>query len=218
VSESDRSQQSSVSAGRDRFDGGSIVSAAALFVLVLCAAILSGAGTGEEGTRVAVRATARTSMLFFCLAYVAGAVRSLWPGRFADWLVRNQRYLGFALGVSHAAHALFLWRLFAFGYEPFDLAGAAGGLVGYAFLAAMLATSNAPARQWLGARRWKRLHTVGMHYLWIAFTSTMAGAWASTPDGFHVFFTLLGVVALFIRLAGAVREHRSGLPASAPGL
>ena len=98
--------------------------------------------------RVGVRATARTSMLLFSGIYVASALERLRPSLLAHWLARNQRYLAFALGVSHAAHALFLWRLFARDDVPFDAAGAAGGLVGYAFLSALLATSNAPARKY----------------------------------------------------------------------
>lgn len=201
-------------AERDRFEGWSVVSATALFVAVLSLVILGSLGTGEEGTRCAVRATARTSMLLFSGLYVASALRRLRPSGVADWLVRNQRFLAFALGVSHAAHALFLWRLFTAGYETFDPAGAAGGLIGYGFLVLLLATSNDAARAALGARAWSLLHRVGLHYLWGAFTVTMVGSFVARPGAVPAFFVALGLASLGLRIAGAVSARRGKASAS----
>jgi sulfoxide reductase heme-binding subunit YedZ len=205
-----------VSARRDGFGGWPLVGAAALFVVALCAAVLLSLGAGEEGTRAAVRATGRTSLLFFCAAYVAGALRRLWRSPASAWLVRNQRTLLFSLGVSHAAHAVFLVRLFS-RYRHFELVGAAGGLMGYAVLVALLATSNRAGREWLGERRWGRLHTVGMHYLWFAFTYTVAMSALKAPGFLKLAFVLAGVAALAIRVAGALEDRRSGASAAAAG-
>ena len=130
--------------------------------------------------------------------------------------MRNRPYLGFSLGVSHAAHAVFLVLLFTH-YESFHLAGAVGGLLGYAFLAAMLATSNSWGRRSLGVRNWKRLHTVGIHYLWIAFTYTMLMSLIAAPSFPKGVFAGLGFGALGLRIAGSLAARRAGAapPASA---
>ena len=154
-------------------------------------------------------------MVFFIGAYVASALRRLWPSPVSDWLVRNQRYLGFSLGVSHAAHAVFLVRLFS-RWEPFDPAGAVAGLTGYVLLALMLATSNEPGLEMLGERGWRRLHVVGMHYLWVAFTYTMAASLAGDPSFQKAVFTLIGFAALGVRVAGARKARRAGVLAPAP--
>lgn len=205
-----------MSDSRQALGGWRLVGAAALLVVALCAALLFALGAGEEGTRAAVRATARTSMLFFGAAYVASALRRLWDSPVSEWLVRNQRYLLFSLGVSHAAHAVFLVRLFS-RYQAFDPAGAVGGLLGYALLVAMLATSNRAGQEWLGERGWRRLHGVGMHYLWFAFTYTMAMSAFAAPSFQKAVFVLVGVAALGIRVAGALEARRGRVSAPAAG-
>jgi sulfoxide reductase heme-binding subunit YedZ len=49
-----------------------------------------------------------------------------------------------------------------------------GGNLGYFFIIAMTATSLPSTAAWLGHRAWQILHTVGMYYLWLAFTYTFS--------------------------------------------
>jgi len=196
----------------DTFGGWSLVRAAGFFVAVLSVGIFWTYGSGEEGVRAAVRGTARASMVFLCAAYVASATRSLWPSPQSAWLVRNRPYLGFSLGVSHAAHAAFLVVLFSH-YEAFQLPAALGGLIGYLILIGMLATSNAWSRRTLGPRGWKRLHTLGIHVLWFLFTYTMVMSFVSAPTFPKAVFVALGFGALALRIAGSRAERRSVLAA-----
>lgn len=195
----------------DGFGGWSLVRAAGFFVAVLSVGIFWTYGSGEEGVRAAVRGTGRTSMVFLCAAYVASATRTLWPSPQSAWLVRNRPYLGFSLGVSHAAHAGFLVVLFT-SYATFHLLASVSALTGYVFLIAMLATSNAWGRRTLGPRGWKRLHTLGIHVLWFIFTYTVVTSLVAAPTFAKGVFVALGLGALALRIAGS-RAAARGQPA-----
>src|SRR5437867_6975059 len=80
--------------------GWPIVGWAALVVVAIVAAILITLGTGEAGLRAAIRATARTSVVLFCVAFSASALRRLWPGTASAWLLANRRQLGVSFAVS----------------------------------------------------------------------------------------------------------------------
>jgi hypothetical protein len=59
-----------------------------------------------DGVRMVIRFTARTSLLFFCLAFIAAALARLWPNAWTRWQCRNRRYLGVTFAASHAIHAV----------------------------------------------------------------------------------------------------------------
>ena len=133
---------------------------------------------GEEGVRMVIRATARTSLLLFALAFSASALRRLWPGDFSTWLLRNRRYLGVSFAASHAIH---LAAIVAFArIDPSEfgeispLANRIVAGLAYVFIFAMAATSFDRMVAWLGARRWKLLHAVGAHYVWLIFLLSFA--------------------------------------------
>src|SRR5260221_7186633 len=98
-----------------------------------------------EGMRAVIRATARTSLLFFCLAFSAAALARLWPNGWTRWQRRNRRYLGVTFAASHGLHAIAI-VLFA-AMAPADFAAATSaasyifGSIGYAFIILMTATS-----------------------------------------------------------------------------
>ena len=69
----------------------------ALLALTLAALSIWIAGMRQfevDGVRMVIRFTARTSLLFFCLAFSAAALARLWPNGWTRWLRRNRRYLG----------------------------------------------------------------------------------------------------------------------------
>ncbi len=151
-------------------DGWPIVGWSALAIAGMTAAILALAGPGEEGIRMVVRATARTSVVLFGLAFAASSLRRVWPSALTRWLLANRRYLGVSFATSHAAHLLALFALADWSLATFaakgDWAGLVLGGLGYLFVAAMAATSFDRTAAWLGPRRWQRLHTIGGWYLW----------------------------------------------------
>ncbi len=142
----------------------------ALMVLALVAQF----GAAEPGIRVVIRATARTSFALFMLAFAASSLRRAWPTDATAWLIENRRYLGVSFAVSHVVHllailALYDWSLRRLAVKTGAAALLLGGL-GYVFVLAMAATSFDRTAAWLGPRRWRRLHTAGMYYLWTIFT------------------------------------------------
>jgi hypothetical protein len=97
---------------RITFQGWQIVGWSALAIAIAVGSIFAVHGIDEAGVRVAIRATARTSCILFLCAFVASSLRRYWPSKPSGWLVKNRRYLGVSLAVSHGFHALGL-RLFA---------------------------------------------------------------------------------------------------------
>jgi DMSO/TMAO reductase YedYZ heme-binding membrane subunit len=193
--------------------GWSIVGWSALMVGGMCAALLAVAGTGEEGLRVVIRATARTSVGLFTLAFVASALSRAWPTAASHWLAANRRYLGVSFAVSHLAHLCAILTLVGWSIRTFvNTAGvvtAVAGGIGYLVVAAMAATSFDRTAAWLGPRRWRRLHTTGVYYLWGVFLATFAPRVLTAP-GVYAPITLGLLTALGLRLCvrtGAARDH-----------
>ena len=188
--------------------GWSIVGWSALAIGVMCAGLLAAAGTGEEGVRVVIRATARTSVGLFVLAFVAAPLARAWPTAASRWLIANRRYVGVSFAVSHLAHLLALltlvgWSIRSFFTTAGVATGVAGG-IGYLFVAAMAATSFDRTAAWLGPRRWRHLHTTGVYYLWFVFFATFAPRAFAAP-AFYATITLVLLAALGLRLGVRVR-------------
>lgn len=193
--------------------GWPIVGWAALGILTMIAAILLTAGADEPGIRMVVRATARTSVVLFSVAFVASSVRRLWPTPATAWMLANRRYLGVSFGVSHLAHLLALlalagWSLRTFVEKAPPPTLVLGG-IGYLFLTAMVATSFDRTAAWLGPRRWRQLHTTGMYFLWTIFVLTFGPQVARAP--IYVPFVAALVAALALRLAGPRLARRRAL-------
>jgi sulfoxide reductase heme-binding subunit YedZ len=126
-----------------------------------------------EGVRMVIRFTARTSLLFFCLAFSAAALARLWPNSFTRWQRRNRRQLGVTFAASHALHAA---AILAFAkMDPAGFAAATSlasyvfGGIGYALILAMTVTSFDITAAALGPRGWRTLHLVGGYYLLLQF-------------------------------------------------
>ena len=161
-----------------------------------------------ELIHLALRVTARISLAFFLAAYSASSLRALLPTPATRWLVVNRRSLGLAFAASHTIHLAWIVALVSLTTEePPLLTWLVGGL-GYVFLYAMAATSSDAAVAWLGPARWRRLHTVGIHYLWFVFTATTLPDSPREPSAAIEAFLLLGALALRI-------ASRRGAPVAA---
>ena len=126
-----------------------------------------------DGVRMVIRFTARTSLLFFCLAFSAAALAQLRPNTWTRWQCRNRRYLGVTFAASHGLHAL---AIVAFAQmDPAAFAGATSaasyvfGGIGYAFIIAMIATSFDRSAAAIGPRAFRALHLTGGYYLLLQF-------------------------------------------------
>jgi hypothetical protein len=173
-------------------------------------------GWDVEGVRLVIRATARTSLVLFLLAFTASALAQLVPTAATRWQRRNRRYLGVSFAVSHFIHlaaiialavadqALF-WKLT--NLTTIALAGTA-----YLFIVAMAATSFDRTAAWLGPRNWRVLHLVGAWYIWISFAVAVG---KRVPlDRFYWPFAALLLAAAVVRLLAMAQRGRK---LSAPG-
>jgi methionine sulfoxide reductase heme-binding subunit len=167
-----------------------------------------------DGVRMVIRFTARTSLLFFCLAFSAAALARLWPNAWTRWQRRNRRHLGVTFAASHAIHAVAI-VCFAV-MDPASYAAATSiasyifGGIGYAFIVAMTATSFDRTAHAIGARGWRLLHVTGGYYLLLQFTISFGKRIPDMPLYALFLIPLLAVFALRMiamapRAQGAVR-------------
>jgi methionine sulfoxide reductase heme-binding subunit len=194
------------------FEGWRLFAVLSLTLIVLCIWIAGTRQFEVEGVRMVIRFTARTSLLFFCLAFGAAALARLWPNAWTRWQRRNRRYLGVTFAASHGLHALAI-AAFAI-MDPSGYAAATNiasyifGGIGYAFIIAMTATSFDRTAAAIGARAWRLLHLVGGYYLLLQFSVSFG---KRIPDMPLYALFLIPLVAMFAlrMIAMAPRAERT---------
>jgi sulfoxide reductase heme-binding subunit YedZ len=166
-----------------------------------------------DGVRMVIRFTARTSLLFFCLAFSAAALAQLWPNAWTRWQRRNRRYLGVTFAASHGIHAVAIVCFAAMAPTDFMSATSAvsfifGG-VGYAFVIAMAATSFDRTAGAIGPRAWRFLHLSGGYYLWFQFMVSFGKRVPEMPLYAFFLIPLLAVIALRLIVMASARTPRT---------
>jgi DMSO/TMAO reductase YedYZ heme-binding membrane subunit len=195
--------------------GWPIVGWAALALGLLFGALLAIQGTGPEGVREVLLASAKTSALLFLAAFLASPLRAWRRNALTRWLLRNRRYVGVSFGVSHAYHLAAIVANARVTGQSYGPAALVFGGFGYVLLAAMVATSNDAAVARLGVRRWRRLHVFGLYYLWFIFAYTFLGSVLEgqprvAPAAFAAVFAVALVARLWLRRRGAA-PRRDGV-------
>jgi DMSO/TMAO reductase YedYZ heme-binding membrane subunit len=156
------------------FEGWRLFFLLGAVLATLCAAIAGLHEFDTDGIRMVIRFTARTSLLFFCLAFSAAALAQLRPNPWTHWQRRNRRYIGVTFAASHGLHAIAIAAFAAVDPAGFakatNLASYIFGGIGYAFIIAMTVTSFDRTAAALGPRGWRALHLVGGYYLLLQFT------------------------------------------------
>ena len=192
------------------FDGWRLFALLSLTLLALSIWIAGMRHFEVEGVRMVIRFTARTSLLFFCLAFSAAALARLWPNAFTRWQRRNRRQLGVTFAASHALHAA---AIFAFAkMDPAAYAAATSlasyvfGGIGYAFILAMTVTSFDITAAALGPRAWRALHLVGGYYLLLQFTVSFG---KRIPDMPLYALFLIPLVTVFVLRMVAMASRRT---------
>lgn len=190
--------------------GWIIVGWAALALSAMVAIILAVYGAGEEGARVTIRATARTSFALFLVAFTATALVRLWPGGVTKWVRANRRYIGVSFAASHAIHAVAIVWLAVLtsgaSIRETDTSALVGGSLAYLFIAAMVVTSFDRTAALLGQKGWKILHTIGMYYLWMIFFISYGERAAVSI--YYAPLALLLIAAIALRFAARMRSRR----------
>jgi len=195
------------------FEGWRLFAVLALTLLALSVWIAGMRQFEVDGVCMVIRFTARTSLLFFCLAFSAAALARLWPNAWTRWQRRNRRTLGVTFAASHGIHAVAI-AAFAM-MDPAGYAAATSltsyifGGIGYAVIIAMTATSFNRSARALGASAWRRLHLIGGYYLLFQFMVSFGKRIPDMPLYALFLVPLLAVFALRMISMAAARTPRT---------
>jgi sulfoxide reductase heme-binding subunit YedZ len=195
------------------FEGWRLFAVLTLVLAGLCVWIAGMRQFEVDGVRMVIRFTARTSLLFFCLAFSAAALARLWPNGWTRWQRRNRRYLGVTFAASHGLHAIAIA-----GFAAMDPAGYAAatsaasyifGGIGYAFIIAMAATSFDRSVAAIGPRAFRILHLTGGYYLLFQFTVSFGKRIPDMPLYALFLVPLLAVLVLRLIAMTSARTPRT---------
>jgi DMSO/TMAO reductase YedYZ heme-binding membrane subunit len=192
--------------GRDWFEGYRLLILLTLLLIALCLWLAGMRHFDAEGVRMAVRFTARSSLVLFCLAFSAAAVARLRPNGWTRWQLRNRRQFGLAFAASHGLHAL---ALVAFArLAPAAFASATSfasylfGGIGYAVIVAMAVTSFDRTAAALGPRRFRLLHLIGGYYLLVQFSVSLGMRIPGMPN--YALFLIPLAATVVMRFAASL--------------
>ncbi len=199
-------------------DGWRLVGVLSLLMAAMSLYFLASHAWDVEGIRLVIRATARTSLVLFLLAFTASALAQLAPNAATRWQRRNRRDLGVSFAVSHGIHLAVLIALARVDPELFwkltKIANIVLAGTAYLFIAAMAATSFDRTAAWLGARKWRLLHLIGGWYIWISFATAIG---KRVPlSSFYWPLAALVLVAAIVRLIAMYQRGRRTAALSAP--
>ncbi|MDJ0789569.1 MAG: ferric reductase-like transmembrane domain-containing protein [Myxococcota bacterium] len=181
----------------------------ALLLLAMSAAVLASTGTGEEGVRALIRATARSSVLLLCLAFAARPLRQLWRSELSGWMLRARRSLGLGYALCQALHLAAILVVVSVHAGESDLVTWIGGGVGYVFTAAMALTSTDAWVKRLTRKRWTLLHRTGMYVNVGIMAFTFQGGVSEAAEPAPYWLALAAIaLASGIRLAAWLRSRR----------
>ena len=182
-----------------------LCAAAATVALAMIALGFASGGDTAERWQLASRYTARTAFLLFLPVYAASSWNRLWPSDVSRWVLRRRRALGLTFATAHAIHLGALTTFQLVRNETPDAVTLIGGGGAFVAMFALVVTSSDAAVRRLG-RSWRRLHQVGVHWLWFIFAFSYFGRVAAGQLGFvPLFGAALAVLAMRI----AARRRRS---------
>jgi methionine sulfoxide reductase heme-binding subunit len=195
------------------FEGFRLLALLTLVLAVLCVWIAGMRQFEVEGVRMVIRFTARTSLLFFCLAFSAAALARLVPNAFTRWQLHNRGYLGLTFAASHALHAGAIYAFAKMDPTGFamatNLASYVFGGIGYAVIIAMAVTSFDRTAAALGARAWRALHLVGGYYLLLQFMVSFGKRIPAMPLYSLFLIPLFAVLALRLIAMASAKAGRA---------
>lgn len=160
---------------------------------------------------LAARYTARVSFPIFLLTYAASSLVQLWPQPIWKAVLRHRRQWGLGFAFAHTVHlGALAWFNIVIQNMP-GLQSLLGGGLAYGLMYLMALTSNDASQVALGIW-WKRLHTIGIHWIWFIFAFSYFGR-LFDPDrwmqGAILFPMCLAALGLRIAVAISVRRQRA---------
>lgn len=172
-------------------------------------ALIVGMDVGEQAG-LAARWTARVGLPIFLIAYSASSLVRLWPTDLWKSVLRHRRQWGLAFAFTHSVHLVALIAALEINNEtrPLQVYLAAGGA--YALMYLMALTSSDASQKALGVW-WKRLHTLGIHWIWFIFAFSYFGR-VMDPErmtqGVAGFALCMGALGLRIAAWAAAKRRR----------
>jgi hypothetical protein len=160
---------------------------------------------------VALRATARWSFFWFCLATYGGALTALFGSRFQG-LARRGRDFGLAYASAHSVHiALVVWLFCTVPELNITRVYLVVFCLGvfWTYLLAVLSFRNSLST-WLGPRRWKVILKIGVEYIAFAYAFEFANRIldGNRANAIH-YLPLFAAAAAgpILRLAAAIKRR-----------
>jgi methionine sulfoxide reductase heme-binding subunit len=182
-------------------------------LLALWAGLAAGSDQIESWL-LAARWTARVGFPIFIVAYAASSLAKLWPSDLTRRLWQGRRWWGLGFAASHTVHLYALVTYLNLSGESRPLGVLIGGGGAYVMLFLMALTSNEAAMRALG-RNWKRLHTLGIHWLWFVFAFSYFGRIAEGRELPYAAITFaVALLALGLRIAVWIKGRRSRVVAA----
>lgn len=161
---------------------------------------LSAGTDAEQGWQLATRWTARAAFPFLIIAFTASAMVRLWPSSLTKAILRDRRWWGLGFAAVHSSHLCGIVNYFNAMGEPIPPLALYGGGAGYVLMYAMALTSFNAAQRALGIW-WRRLHSLGIHYLWAVMTVAYAGkAVGGIEPLVSIPFTIIALGAMALRI------------------
>jgi hypothetical protein len=177
---------------------------------VLALSILALLGPGDHGTDVALRATARLSLLLFWPAYTGRALTVLFGPAFAG-LARHGRDFGLSFAAAHLVHiALILWLYEGLGKSPIPHFVVVYDTVGLGLIYLMTLLSIPRLQAWLKPWQWRFLRDGTMHYVAAIFLIDLVLVplrLGTQHPMAYLPFSILTIAGPLLRLAAAIRRR-----------
>lgn len=156
------------------------------------------------GLRDGISFTARYSLAFFSITFVASSLQLLSKSSLVNWIRKNRRYFGLTFAVSHLVHGLAIYVLYLeypvlFEQIVSPTSKIFGG-IGFFVIFILALTSSNYAIKKIGHAKWKNLHLYGSYYIWVIFLFSYVGrAPSSVVYASVVGLLLLSVVLRFLQ-------------------
>ena len=154
-----------------------------------------------ERWQLAARWTARVGFPIFVLTYSASSLGRLRSGELTRAIWRDRRWWGLGFAACHTVHLYALVTYNRVAGHDTSVQTLIGGGGAYAVMYLMAFTSNDAAMRALG-KNWKRLHSLGIHWLWFIFVFTYFGRVIEGRDTPYAGLALaVALAALGLRVA-----------------
>ena len=173
-------------------------------------------GVQAEGLHWAIRWSARFSAFLFLVAFLASSLQRSLHRPWTSALLRQRRYWGLAFAVSQLIHLALIFLAYRQAPEtmgPVNGAFLLGGL-GYFFTALMALSSNDASVRWLGLKRWRLLHSIGMYLLWAIFFGTYVLGFGQ--NSLHRVLAVAFALALVFKLKAKLGKRKISWERSCP--